>query len=77
MFDCWGIEFVGPFPPSFSCEYILVGVEYVSKWVHAMTCSKADGSTVIKFLKKNIFFHVLVLQECSSVTDDPTFATLN
>ena len=42
VFDCWGIDFVGPFPPSFSCEYILVAVDYVSKWVEAIACPKAD-----------------------------------
>ncbi|WJX86517.1 hypothetical protein P8452_68818 [Trifolium repens] len=31
VFDCWGIDFVGPFPSSFSNEYILVAVDYVSK----------------------------------------------
>ncbi|GAU34191.1 hypothetical protein TSUD_162920 [Trifolium subterraneum] len=55
VFDCWGIDFVGPFPSSFSNEYILVAVDYVSKWVEAIASPKADGKTVIKFLKKNIF----------------------
>ncbi|XP_058722631.1 uncharacterized protein LOC131594496 [Vicia villosa] len=55
VFDCWGIDFVGPFPPLFACEYILVAVDYVSKWVEASACAKADGKTVIKFLNKNIF----------------------
>ena len=31
VFDCWGIDFVGPFPLSFGNEYILVVVDYVSK----------------------------------------------
>ena len=55
VFDCWGIDFVGPFPSSFSNEYILVAVDYVSKWVEAVTCPRAEDKTVIKFLKKNIF----------------------
>ncbi|WJX18781.1 hypothetical protein P8452_08545 [Trifolium repens] len=55
VFDCWGIDFVGPFPSSFSNEYILVAVDYVSKWVEAIASPKADGKTVVKFLKKNIF----------------------
>ncbi|XP_058764942.1 uncharacterized protein LOC131638400 isoform X1 [Vicia villosa] len=55
VFDCWGIDFVGPFPSSMSNEYILVGVDYVSKWVEAIASPKADGKTVIKFLKRNIF----------------------
>ncbi|KOM43187.1 hypothetical protein LR48_Vigan05g079100 [Vigna angularis] len=55
VFDCWGIDFVGPFPPSFSNEYILVAVDYVSKWVEALAFPKNDASTVIKFLKRKIF----------------------
>ena len=55
VFDCWGIDFVGPFPSSFSNEYILVAVDYVSKWVEAIASPKADAKTVINFLKKNIF----------------------
>ena len=35
VFDVWGIDFMGPFPPSYGHEYILVAVDYVSKWVEA------------------------------------------
>ena len=31
LFDVWGIDFMGPFPPSFGNLYILVAVDYVSK----------------------------------------------
>jgi len=54
-FDCWGIDFIGPLPSSFSNEYILVAVDYVPKWVEAIAASKTDAKTVIRFLKKNIF----------------------
>jgi len=33
IFDVWGIDFMGPFQKSQDCEYILVIVNYVSKWV--------------------------------------------
>ena len=55
VFDCWGIDFIGPLPSSFSNEYILLAVEYVSKWVEAIPTQKVYAKTVIKFLKKNIF----------------------
>nr|KYP74938.1 Pol polyprotein [Cajanus cajan] len=55
VFDYWGIDFVGPLSSSFTNEYILVAVDYVSKWVEAIATPKADGKTVVKFLKKHIF----------------------
>ena len=54
-FDCWGIDFIGPFPSSYSHEYILLVVDYVTKWVEAVAVQHADAKTVICFLKKNIF----------------------
>ncbi|KAL6349804.1 hypothetical protein AAG906_001691 [Vitis piasezkii] len=55
LFDVWGINFMGPFPMSFSNSYILVGVDYVSKWVEAIPCKHNDHRVVLKFLKENIF----------------------
>ena len=36
IFDCWGYDFMGPFPPSCGYFYILLAVDYVSKWVEAI-----------------------------------------
>ena len=55
LFDVWGIDFMGPFVPSQNNLYILVAVDYVSKWVEAVACSSNDAKVVLKFLKKNIF----------------------
>ena len=55
LFDVWGLDFMGPFPLSFGYVYILVGVDYVSKWVEAVPCRAVDHRVVFKFLKKNIF----------------------
>ncbi|XP_045831120.1 uncharacterized protein LOC123922450 [Trifolium pratense] len=54
-FDCWGIDFMGPFPSSRSNLHILVCVDYVTKWVEAIPCQANDSHTVVKFLKENIF----------------------
>ena len=55
IFDVWGIDFMGPFPISFGFEYILVAVDYVSKWVEAVATKTNDHKVVIKFVQKNIF----------------------
>ena len=36
IFDIWGIDVMGPFPSSSGYEYILVAVDYISKWIEAM-----------------------------------------
>ena len=46
---------MGPFPSSFSNKYILLAVDYVSKWVEAVALQSNDARVVIRFLKKNIF----------------------
>nr|XP_034896193.1 uncharacterized protein LOC118034871 [Populus alba] len=55
IFDCWGIDFMGPFPSSFGYHFILVAVDYVSKWVEAIASRTNDHRVVVKFLKENIF----------------------
>ncbi|KAH9697752.1 hypothetical protein KPL71_023740 [Citrus sinensis] len=55
VFDVWGIDFMGPFPPSFGNLYILVAVDYVSKWVEAAALPTNDAKSVVAFLQKNIF----------------------
>ena len=55
LFDVWGIDFMGPFTMSFRYSYILVRVDYVSKWVEAIPCKSNDHKVVLKFLKENIF----------------------
>ena len=51
IFDVWGIDFMGPFSKSYGNEYILVAVDYVSKWVEAVALATNDARVVIKFLK--------------------------
>ncbi|VVA34735.1 PREDICTED: LOW QUALITY PROTEIN, partial [Prunus dulcis] len=55
LFDVWGIDFMGPFPSSFGYTYILVAVDYVSKWVEAIATKTNDHKVVLKFLRDNIF----------------------
>ncbi|XP_074266269.1 uncharacterized protein LOC141588742 [Silene latifolia] len=55
LFDVWGIDYQGPFPSSFGNEYILVAVDYVSKWVEAIPTKTCDAKEVIKLLQRIIF----------------------
>ncbi|GKA70845.1 reverse transcriptase domain-containing protein [Tanacetum coccineum] len=51
IFYVWGIDFMGPFPSSRGNKYILVAVEYLSKWVEAKALPTNDARVVVKFLK--------------------------
>nr|GFC41000.1 reverse transcriptase domain-containing protein [Tanacetum cinerariifolium] len=51
IFDVWGIDFIGPFPSSKGNKYILVAVDYLSKWVEAKALSTNDARVVVKILK--------------------------
>nr|GFB34972.1 reverse transcriptase domain-containing protein [Tanacetum cinerariifolium] len=51
IFDVWGIDFMGPFPSSKGNKYILVAIDYSSKWVKAKALPTNDARVVEKFLK--------------------------
>ncbi|RDX99872.1 gag-pol, partial [Mucuna pruriens] len=55
VFDVWGIDFMGPFPVSNGYSYILLVVDYVSRWVEAIATKTNDIKVVVDFLKSNIF----------------------
>nr|GEY79982.1 reverse transcriptase domain-containing protein [Tanacetum cinerariifolium] len=53
IFDVWGIDFMGLFPSSRENKYILVSVDYLSKWVEAKALPTNDARVVFKFLKSH------------------------
>ncbi len=55
IFDVWGVDFMGPFPSSYGNNYILVAVDYVSKWVEAIATPTCDANSVAKLFKRVIF----------------------
>nr|GEZ57824.1 reverse transcriptase domain-containing protein [Tanacetum cinerariifolium] len=71
IFDVWGIDFMGLFPSSRGNIYILVAIDYLSKWVEAKALPTNDARVVCKFLK-NLFSRFgtpvpsLVIAECTS-----------
>nr|GEV00709.1 reverse transcriptase domain-containing protein [Tanacetum cinerariifolium] len=51
IFDVWGIDFMGPFSSSRGNEYLLVAVDYLSKWVEVKALPTNDARVVCRFLK--------------------------
>ncbi|GKD95406.1 reverse transcriptase domain-containing protein [Tanacetum coccineum] len=51
IFDVWGIDFMGPLSSLRGNKYILVSVDYLSKWVEAKALPTNDARVVCKFLK--------------------------
>nr|GFB33565.1 reverse transcriptase domain-containing protein [Tanacetum cinerariifolium] len=51
IFNVWGIDFMGTFPSLRGNKYILVAVDYLSKWVEAKALPTNDARVVCKFLK--------------------------
>ena len=54
IFYVWGIDFIRHFPPLFGNQYILLVVDYVSKWVYAIACPRNDANIVVGFIQRNI-----------------------
>ncbi|KAL0403666.1 UNVERIFIED_CONTAM: Retrovirus-related Pol polyprotein from transposon gypsy [Sesamum radiatum] len=54
-FDQWGIDILGPFPQAVAQKkFIVVAVEYFSKWVEAEALARITEREVINFIWKNI-----------------------
>ena len=54
LFDVWGMDFMGLFSVSFGNIYILLAMDYVSKWVEEAASPKNDANTVVGFLQRYI-----------------------
>ena len=57
LFDVWGIDYMGSFPKSKNYDYILVAVNYVSKWVEAMPCRAVDAKSSKRMFEETRFPH--------------------
>ena len=65
---------MGLFESSHGMKFIIVAVDYVSKWVEAITLANNEGKSVNAFLKKNIFSRFDI--PTTIISDGgPTFAT--
>ncbi|GJV11111.1 reverse transcriptase domain-containing protein [Tanacetum coccineum] len=77
IFDVWGINFMGPFPSSRGNKYILVAVDYLSKWVEAKALPTNDARVFAKVMLKYGVTHRLSTayhpQTSGQVEDCPGF----
>ena len=55
VFDYWGIDFMGPFVSSCENQYILIAIDYVSKWMEAISPPTNIHKVVRKFFIRIIF----------------------
>ena len=55
-FDKWGLDFIGPIdPPSNGKSYILVFIDYVTKWEEDIPMKHARDNKIVEFLYEEIF----------------------
>nr|GEU36277.1 reverse transcriptase domain-containing protein [Tanacetum cinerariifolium] len=69
IFDIWGIDFMRPNPSSRGNKYILVVIDYLSKWVKAKALPTNDARVVVKILK-SLFARFRTL--CAIISDRGT-----
>ena len=54
-FHTWGLDLVGPFnPPSHGYIWILMAIEYFTRWAKTIPLCKATRGAVKNFIKENI-----------------------
>ncbi|GJZ23957.1 reverse transcriptase domain-containing protein [Tanacetum coccineum] len=58
-----GIDFMGPFPKSYKFKYILVAVDYVSKWVEALALPANDARVTTKKILDSGFYWPTIIKE--------------
>lgn len=67
LFDVWEIDFMEPFVLYNNNLYILVAIDYVSKWVETQAFPTNDAKVVTSWRKTSS--QDLVLQELSSMME--------
>nr|KAJ0200220.1 hypothetical protein LSAT_V11C600300410 [Lactuca sativa] len=58
IFHQWGIDIVGPFSPApGGVKFLLVAVDYFTKWIEVEQLANVTGKKMIKFMTNNILAH--------------------
>ncbi|XP_060184520.1 uncharacterized protein LOC132614153 [Lycium barbarum] len=69
-FVAWGMDVIGPIKPTASNgnRFILVAIDYFTKWVEAMSLKSVTKKVVAKFERNNIICRFSILE--SIITDN-------
>ena len=70
IFDVWGLDLMVSFPSSFGNEYILLAMDYVSKWARAIPSRTNDAKVIVKFFRENIVARFGMA--CAIISDQST-----
>ncbi|RDX84225.1 Pol polyprotein, partial [Mucuna pruriens] len=71
-FSMWVLDMIGPTKPKASNghRFILVAIDYFTKWVEATSYASVSKSVVVKFIKKDIIYRYGLLAHI--ITDNGT-----
>ncbi|GAU50258.1 hypothetical protein TSUD_409040 [Trifolium subterraneum] len=70
-FGWWGMDILGPFPTaSRQVKYLIVAVDYFTKWIEAEPLAKIGASHILRFFKRNVLARFGIPQVV--VTDNGT-----
>nr|GEY85327.1 reverse transcriptase domain-containing protein [Tanacetum cinerariifolium] len=69
IFDIWGIDIMGPFPSSRGNKYILVAVDYLSKWVEAKALPTNDSRILL--IEEPFLPHPIIPNQTKSPMEEP------
>ncbi|GAU50709.1 hypothetical protein TSUD_301140 [Trifolium subterraneum] len=70
-FAWWGMDILGPFPTATrQVKYLIVAVDYFTKWIEAEPLAKIGPSHILRFFKRNVLARFRIPQVV--VTDNGT-----
>ncbi|GAU24659.1 hypothetical protein TSUD_322670 [Trifolium subterraneum] len=70
-FAWWGMDILGPFPTAArQVKYLIVAVDYFTKWIEAETLAKISASNILRFFKRDVLARFGIPQVV--VTDNGT-----